>query len=983
MNTMQYLVSAVLVYLCGAVNIRKDINGLTLEETLALRRALESLKVEKSTEGYSNIAAYHGYPAQCSIDVNAYACSLHGISTFPQWHRLYVVQMEQALIEKGLTFGIPYWDWTKPSQGLPALLGEPTYEDGGQVKRNPWIEGEINIGGVVKTTNRSVDNRLWNNETANDLMEHIINALEFPNYCQFEAQFEVVHNVIHYLIGGESEYSMSKLEYASYDPLFYTHHSNLDRIHLIYEALYRGQGHVPGTQCESNCEVCDIKSFQDSLEPFNRDSNPFNITKTHSTGFDVTDITHFDYNYDNLTLNGLSIDDIKKRIDDNKQTDRAFAVFRLYGIKTSANIRMKVCKSATGENSENTCQPAGDIFVLGGPTEMPWQFTRPYYHEITNTVLGMGLDLQADYHVTVEIYAFNGSRLSDDILLPPSVEFRPAVGKIDPPLSNNDISNNETITSVRKDADYLSDDEMNFLRKALKAVKSDQTQKGYQAIAAFHGEPSQCPNTTAETKYSCCLHGIPTFPQWHRLFVLQLEDSLGLNSSGIGLPYWDWTKHTTNIPLLASDKTYTDKETSKVMDNPFFDASIDFLKSGARTQRDWPHSTMDLSDLNTAILFALEQDNFCDFEIQFEVAHNLIHGLVGGPVPYGMNSLEYSAYDPLFYMHHSFLDKIWSVWMALQEKRGKPYKAHCAQSYVHQPLKPFSFSKTYNPNMKTYYHSTPTNIYDHIKELDYTYDRLEFDGMNIHDLDNYIKTYVASKPRIFVGVLLHGFKKSARAQILITRPNGYKDPVGRFSVLGGVTEMSWRFDRLYKVDITNAMKHLSLNWNDQFDLSLEMFEFDGTPIDDTEMPKIQLIYKAPETAGVKDVGAGILRKNVHDLSVDEVKNLRESLRKLQDDVSADGFEEIAGYHGSPFKCPAEGDEKFACCLHGMPTFPHWHRLFTVHLERALRRQNAVLGIPYWDWTDKWTELPRLFSDVDGNPFNTYLIKSEDKVGSFL
>nr|WIF25331.1 hemocyanin-like 1 [Bulinus globosus] len=979
MNTLQYLISALLVYMCSAVNVRKDINSLTPEETLKLRKALESLKLEKGAMAYSTLASYHGYPPQCSVDLNAYACCLHGISTFPQWHRMYVVQLEQALIEKGLTIGIPYWDWTKLAKGLPALLDEPTYEDGGQVKRNPWVEGEINIAGVVKTTNRSVDNRLWSNDTINDLIEQLIHAMEYTNYCQFEVQFEVVHNVIHYLIGGDSEYSMSRLEYASYDPLFFTHHSNLDRIHRIYEALYKGQGHVPGTLCESDCEVCDIKSFQDMLQPFNRDSNPINMTRFHATGFDVTDITKFDYNYDNLSLNGLSIEDIRKRIDDNKQSDRAFAVFRLNGIKTSANIRMKVCKPAGGDNFEDTCQPAGDIFVLGGPSEMPWQFARPYYHEITNTVMAMGLNLQADYYLTVEIYSANGDRLSDDILPPPSIEFRPAVGKIDPPLSHDDVINTGTMTSLRRDADYLYEDEGNQLRKAMKAVKSDKTQKGYQAIAAFHGEPSQCPNTTAARKFSCCLHGAPTFPHWHRLFVLQLEDSLGLHSSGIGMPYWDWSKPNPNIPSLATDKTYEDMETHKVTDNPFFDAPIEFLKPEVRTQREWPHSfSIDLSDLNTAVLFALEQDNFCDFEVQFEVAHNLIHGMVGGVAPYGMNSLEYSAYDPLFYMHHSFLDKLWSLWMAMQEKRGKPYKAHCAQSYVHQPLTPFSFSTTYNPNMKTYSHSTPTNIYDHRKELHYTYDKLDFNGMNAYDLDNYIKTWVATNPRIFAGVLLRSFNRSAKAVVQTTRPNGYKYPVGSFYVLGGATEMPWRFDRLYKIDITKTMKHLNLNWKDQFDLSVEMFNFDGTPIEDVEMPLVQLIYKAPETAGLKNKETGILRKNVHDLSDDEMKNLRDALKKLQEETSDDSFEEIAGYHGAPYKCPDQGDEKYACLDHGVPVFPHWHRLLSIQFERALSRHGATFGIPYWDWTDKFTELPKLFKDADGNPFYSYHIKFEDK-----
>lgn len=98
--------------------------------------------------------------------------------------------------------------------------------------------------------------------------------------------------------------------------------------------------------------------------------------------------------------------------------------------------------------------------------------------------------------------------------------------------------------------------------------------------------------------------------------------------------------------------------------------------------------------------------------------------------------------------------------------RGKPYKAHCAQSYVYQALKPFSFSSPYNNNEKTYLHSVPTNIYDYENELGYTYDNLEFGGMSIPELDNYINFNVKAKSRVFVGILLSGIKKSGNYLIL-------------------------------------------------------------------------------------------------------------------------------------------------------------------------------------------------------------------------
>ena len=103
----------------------------------------------------------------------------------------------------------------------------------------------------------------------------------------------------------------------------------------------------------------------------------------------------------------------------------------------------------------------------------------------------------------------------------------------------------------------------------------------------------------------------------------------------------------------------------------------------------------------------------------------------------------------------------------------------------------------------------------------------------------------------------------------------------------------------------------------------------------------------------------------------QVTSLKNALYKLQNDAGPNGFEAIAGFHGSPGVCPENGTDKYACCRHGMPAFPHWHRLLTVQFERALRDKGSVVGVPYWDWTRPGKALPSLFTDTyDNNPFNT-------------
>nr|QCX35557.1 Hemocyanin [Lymnaea stagnalis] len=961
-----------------AALVRKNVDNLSEEDIINLQKTLRDVADDKSAKGYAAIAAYHGYPAQCKDASNRpVACCVHGMPVFPQWHRLYVVQLEQALKEKGLSIGIPYWDWTRPLTKLPDLVSQQVFieSDGTKAKKNVWYQGDIevveNSKTVIRHTARALDDRLFQKVEPGqntDLFEQVLNALMYPNYCQFEVQFEIAHNTIHYLVGGRNKYSMSHLEYTSYDPIFFLHHSNVDRIYAVYEDLQRLRGYTPGPGCKGECETCDIKGFQKPLEPFNRASNPWPRTRNHATGFESLDHVLFGYQYEDRTLNGHDVDEIFRILKERQKHDRAFAAFKLAGIGTSADVKVKVCLPALDAVTEDHCEDAGHFFILGGPLEMPWRFSKPYYFDITKTVASLGLPLDGNYHVEAEIYSVNGTLLPPGLLPAPYVSYRPAKGKIDPVIEISGPDHDHEKVAVRKNVDRLTDVEIYELRQALKKFQNDKSVDGYQAIAEFHGDPGKCPNPTAKDRMACCVHGMPTFPHWHRLLVVQVEDALRRRGSPIGIPYWDWTRPNTKIPDLANDVKYIDPKTKDELDNPFHDAEISFLDNNVHTSRDVQKDLSqtplwgDHTELFDAFLLALEQDNFCDFEVQFEIAHNLIHGLVGGNSKYGLSSLSYSAFDPIFYIHHSNVDRIWAIWTALQQHRGKPYKAHCAQSYTYEPLKPFAFSSPYNNNEKTFSHSTPRNVYDYEAELGYAYDSLEFGGMAIPELDDFINSNLKGRSRVFVGILLSGIKKSGIAKIKVITMRNEEYEAGRFALLGGPSEMPWSLDRVYRHDITTALEKMGLFWAQPYEVKLEMTEFDGTPIDVSLFPRIQLIYRAPEhpkAAAEHDVH---VRKNVDQLTEEEVHDLRQALSNLQDDKSNGGYQDLGRFHGTPKWCPSpEAEKKVSCCLHGMPTFPHWHRLHAVQAENALRRHGYHGGLPYWDWSRPLKSLPALVS----------------------
>ncbi|KAH9509971.1 hypothetical protein Btru_044758 [Bulinus truncatus] len=121
-----------------------------------------------------------------------------------------------------------------------------------------------------------------------------------------------------------------------------------------------------------------------------------------------------------------------------------------------------------------------------------------------------------------------------------------------------------------------------------------------------------------------------------------------------------------------------------------------------------PEGTKQLFHL---VLDVLEEDNFCDFEIQFEILHNKLHAIMGGTKKYSMATLDFSAFDPFFMILHSSFDRIWIMWQKLQHLRGKPVTAQCGFKEMNKPLEPFSYP--INNDEWTRENSLPSLVSDH------------------------------------------------------------------------------------------------------------------------------------------------------------------------------------------------------------------------------------------------------------------------------
>lgn len=149
-----------------------------------------------------------------------------------------------------------------------------------------------------------------------------------------------------------------------------------------------------------------------------------------------------------------------------------------------------------------------------------------------------------------------------------------------------------------------------------------------------------------------CPHGTAYFLAWHRGYLHYLEQQLRIVSgdSALNLPYWNYYANP-NIPAEFTDRT---------RGNPLYMPRIGTSVSNALTLAPFADT-----------VWNFQRGTINAFESQLESApHNPVHNLIGGEMA-NMTSPR----DPIFYLHHANIDRLWHAW-ALPDGKGIPYTSN-------------------------------------------------------------------------------------------------------------------------------------------------------------------------------------------------------------------------------------------------------------------------------------------------------------------
>lgn len=210
---------------------------------------------------------------------------------------------------------------------------------------------------------------------------------------------------------------------------------------------------------------------------------------------------------------------------------------------------------------------------------------------------------------------------------------------------------------VRKSFKNLTAAELAAFKNGVAVMKSratnDPTSWAYQA--AIHGTTL----TPTQTAWNTCQHNITHFFSWHRMELCFFERILRKASGmpSLGLPYWNYSDSADPNARFLPAAFRTPANAT----NPLFTAN---------RNANINNGTGQLSASAVSLAQAIPGPiPFYTFSGNVNgTPHGAVHGGIGG----GMGSVPTAALDPIFWLHHCNIDRLWNRWLAGGGGRANP-----------------------------------------------------------------------------------------------------------------------------------------------------------------------------------------------------------------------------------------------------------------------------------------------------------------------
>lgn len=213
--------------------------------------------------------------------------------------------------------------------------------------------------------------------------------------------------------------------------------------------------------------------------------------------------------------------------------------------------------------------------------------------------------------------------------------------------TNTVLHQRTLMVRIRKNANVLTIAERDRFLNAIAAINASNAL--YQVFVDSH-------TGAADPE----IHGRPSFLVWHRAFVLSLERQLQAIDASVAMPYWRFDQTAPNVfasdfmggtPGTADRVTFTGT-------NPLRVWSVNGGSAGIIRRASFDLTTGAANVIDETATLALGT-NYVSFRTMEGNPHGSAHvSFDNGPI----NSIGTASQDPLFFMLHCNVDRLWAKW---------------------------------------------------------------------------------------------------------------------------------------------------------------------------------------------------------------------------------------------------------------------------------------------------------------------------------
>ncbi|PFH53631.1 hypothetical protein AMATHDRAFT_54855 [Amanita thiersii Skay4041] len=395
---------------------------------------------------------------------------------FCSWHRPYLMVIEQTIQKHAIAIATqftvdkeawqkvavdlrqPYWDWTANSlppdvvirdehvtitdfKGQKVQVVNPLiryrfkstlpfhtpFEKWHTTLRHPDATGKEKIDELVRIL-ENAQTQIRDDTVA--LLSWIHDWAQFSNHTDDDNSItnslEAIHDYIHVEVGGEGH--MADTGVAAFDPIFFLHHCNVDRLFSLWAAMKPGKGVTTGKNDQGGTftlaplvpldENTDLSPFWDSQNTFWCSKNIFNTQTFRYTYPDFVNVNQDDH---------VATKAAAERVTSG-YVDRYFAK-SIFTVQPDAKklwnwtVRIRTKKFELGRSFSML------IFLGNVPAETSvWRMCSSFvgvHHVFTNSAAGRCANCQANADMIHEGFIHMNRHLC--VTLPEAVTFDPRV----------------------------------------------------------------------------------------------------------------------------------------------------------------------------------------------------------------------------------------------------------------------------------------------------------------------------------------------------------------------------------------------------------------------------------------------------------------------------------------------------------------------------------------------------------------------------